>query len=212
MADFTSLREAMVAEQIERRGVRDRRVLDAMRRVPRERFVDAPTPELAYADQALTIGSGQTISQPYMVAVMTEALDLRGSERVLEIGTGSGYQTAILCALAGHVFSVERHADLAAEARQRLAALGCTNVDLVVGDGSAGYEPAAPYDRILVTAGAPQVPPSLVAQLGERGRLVVPVGTQTHQVLTVVDKRNGATSVNGREECVFVPLVGREGW
>jgi protein-L-isoaspartate(D-aspartate) O-methyltransferase len=212
MVDFAALRSAMVAQQLAGRGIRDPRVLDAMGRVPREAFVPAWERARAYADQALSIGEGQTISQPFMVAIMSEALDLVGTERVLEIGTGSGYQAAILGQLAREVISVERLEALAEAARQRLEALGHHNVRVCVGDGSVGYPQGAPYDAILVAAGAPRVPEALKAQLAPDGRLVVPVGPLGHQALTLVRREGETFSETARENCVFVPLVGREGW
>jgi protein-L-isoaspartate(D-aspartate) O-methyltransferase len=212
MPEFAEARARMVAEQLERRGIADRRVLDAMRSVPRHEFVASADRLRAYADQALPIGEGQTISQPYMVAAMTEALALTGVERVLEIGTGSGYQAAVLAELARDVISIERHAALAEEARGRLAALGYSRVEVLVGDGSTGYLPRAPYDAILVAAGAPRVPGALTAQLADGGRLAIPVGPYGQQELRVV-RRDGARLVEtAREACVFVPLVGAEGW
>jgi protein-L-isoaspartate(D-aspartate) O-methyltransferase len=202
----------MVDTQIASRGVRDERVLDAMRQVPRHLFVPEPFQADAYADRPVTIGEGQTISQPFMVALMTEALALDGSERVLEIGTGSGYQTAILARLASQVTSIERHAVLAERAAGLLASLGITNVEIVVGDGTEGYAAAAPFDRILVTAGAPAVPDALRTQLADGGRLVIPVGPSGHQRLLSVDRRGERFSSREGESCVFVPLVGRHGW
>jgi protein-L-isoaspartate(D-aspartate) O-methyltransferase len=202
----------MVSEQLERRGIRDPRVLDAMRNVPRHLFVPPERQASAYDDQALSIGDGQTISQPYMVAIMTEALSIAAGARILEIGTGSGYQAAILAVLAREVITIERRPGLAAAAGRRLASLGFTNVTVVVADGSVGYPGAAPYDAVLATAGAPQVPASLRTQLADGARLVVPVGSAFHQDLVVIERR-GETFVESRGEgCVFVPLVGREGW
>ena len=201
----------MVANQLVSRGIRDPRVLDAMARVPRHLFVPAEAVPLAYADRALPIGHGQTISQPYMVAVMTEALTLRGGERVLEIGTGSGYQAAILAELARDVVTIERRPELAEAARTRLASLGYKNITVVVADGTAG-EAGIPYDAILVTAGAPRVPASLRAQLADGGRLVIPIGTHGQQDLTVIARSGGVFVESVHEGCVFVPLVGREGW
>jgi protein-L-isoaspartate(D-aspartate) O-methyltransferase len=206
-------RAAMVERQIEARGVRDIRVLDAMRAVPRHVFVPEALRSQAHDDHALAIGDGQTISQPYMVAVMTEALAPEAHHRVLEVGTGSGYQTAVLARLSGMVFSVERHPRLADLARDTLASLGVTNLVIFVGDGSEGLPDGAPFDRILVTAGAPAVPAALEAQLAVGGRLVIPVGPAGHQHLTTVDRRDG--NVFERTEsigCVFVPLIGRQGW
>jgi len=209
--DFEDLRSSMVADQLVRRGIRDPRVLDAMSRVPRHLFVPAEAVSLAYADRALAIGSGQTISQPYMVAVMTQALALLGGERVLEIGTGSGYQAAILGELAREVVTIERHADLAEAARVRLESLGFKNISVVVGDGTA-VAAAVPYDAILVTAGAPRVPESLKAQLADGGRLVIPIGSYAHQELTVIVRRGDAFVESLHDSCVFVPLVGLQAW
>ena len=205
-------RSRMVASQLERRGIRDARVLDAMRRVPRHCFVAATQRSSAYDDRALPIGEGQTISQPYMVAVMTAALELRPDARVLEIGTGSGYQAAVLAEIAREVMTIERRPALGDAARTRLAALGYTNITVVVADGSLGYPERAPYDGIIVTAGAPQVPLSLQSQLADEARLVVPVGSSLQQDLVVVTRRDGRFVELRREACVFVPLVGEEGW
>jgi len=202
----------MVDEQLAARGVKDARVLDAMRRVPRDAFVPAESRALAYTDRALPIAGGQTISQPYMVAVMTEALQLQPADRVLEVGTGSGYQAAILGELAGHVTTIERHAELADRARATLASLGYANVMVLIADGSRGWPDGAPYDAILVAAGSPQVPPSLKAQLADGGRLVVPVGPREHQTLTLIRRVGERFHEAKREGCVFVPLIGEEGW
>ena len=210
--DFAAAREEMVRVQIERRGVRDRRVLGAMRAVPRELFVDPGSEWEAYADRALAIGWGQTISQPYIVAVMTEALALEPGERVLEIGTGSGYQAAVLSHLARTVVTMERHAGLADRARIRLEQLGCSNAQVVVGDGTEGYATGAPWSAILVTAGAPRVPDALTGQLGDGGRLVIPVGDEWQQDLLTVLRRGDVLETSRGESCVFVPLVGRHGW
>ena len=195
------------------RGIRDPRVLEAMRRVPRHRFVPEASQALAYRDRALPIGSGQTISQPFMVAVMTEALMLEGSERVLEVGTGSGYQTAILAELAALVITMERRRELAEAARATLASLGYENVDVMVGDGTLGLGERAPFDRILVTAGAPRVPGALTRQLSnQHGRLVIPVGPFAQQRLTIVVRDGDRFSESVRDACVFVPLVGDDAW
>jgi protein-L-isoaspartate(D-aspartate) O-methyltransferase len=212
MADGEDARAAMVEEQLVARGIRDADVLAAMGRVPREAFVPPESRMLAYADRALPIGGGQTISQPYMVAAMTEALQLRPTDNVLEVGAGSGYQAAILGALAATVTTIERRAELAEWARLNLASIHCGNVAVVVGDGSRGWPAAAPYDAILVAAGAPGVPPSLTAQLAEGGRLVLPVGPLGHQVLTIVRRVGDQLAESTREGCVFVPLIGEEGW
>lgn len=202
----------MLRQQLRRRGIRDVRVLSAMGRVPRERFVPHISEAEAYADRALGIACGQTISQPFIVGLMTQALQLTGRETVLEIGTGSGYQTAVLAELCAEVVSLERHAELSQRAGATLRELGYTNVTLVVGDGSRGYPPRAPYPRIIVTAAAEHVPPSLEAQLEEGGTLVIPVGGTKYQVLQAIQKRDGALVPVELSGCRFVPLVGDEGW
>jgi protein-L-isoaspartate(D-aspartate) O-methyltransferase len=210
--DDAAKRDRMVREQLERRGVRDARVLAAMRRVPRHLFVPAAQQDAGYDDRALPIGEGQTISQPYMVAVMTAELALTETARVLEIGTGSGYQAAVLAAIAAEVISMERRADLATRARTVFETLGIRNVEVVIGDGSAGYPSRAPYDAIVVTAGAPRVPPALPAQLAIGGRLVVPVGTPSHQDLVILSRRPDGYDQRLGDACVFVPLIGEGGW
>jgi protein-L-isoaspartate(D-aspartate) O-methyltransferase len=205
-------RERMVEEQLVRRGITDARVLDAMRRTPRHRFVEEALRDRAYGDHPLPIGEGQTISQPYMVAAMTQLLRLDGSEKVLEIGTGSGYQTAILSALARRVCSVERVPALAARARRVIEELGLTNVIVRTGDGTYGWPDEAPFGRVLVTAGAPQVPGPLFQQLAEGGRLVVPVGEPQSQTLYVIEKVDGRMRTSADCGCVFVKLVGKYGW
>jgi protein-L-isoaspartate(D-aspartate) O-methyltransferase len=202
----------MVEHQIQSRGVEDRLVLDAMRKVPRHLFVPRERADSAYADRPLPIGCGQTISQPYMVAVMTEALGLKGPEKVLEIGTGSGYQAAILAEIADHVVSLERQPELADTAAQVLKALGYVNVEIVVGDGSKGYAAGAPYDGIVVTAGAPEIPAVLIEQLADGGRLVIPVGSSFQQTLMRVTRRGDDHEIERMEGCVFVPLIGEYGW
>ena len=202
----------MVESQIATRGIRDPRVLDAMRTVPRHCFVPADLQDHAYEDHPLHIGCGQTISQPYMVALMTEQLELCAEDRVLEIGTGSGYQAAILATLAEDVVSIERSPTLAERARMRLDDLGYDNVTVVTGDGTLGWPDRAPYGAILVTAGGPQVPASLKDQLEVGGRLVCPVGSREVQRLAkVVRTRKGIKESQGIS-CVFVPLIGTEGW
>ncbi len=203
---------AWIDDQLVARGIRDTRVLDAMRRVPRHEFVEHETQRLAYADRALPIGDGQTISQPYMVAAMTEALRLHGRERVLDVGTGSGYQAAILAELAREVVTIERRPELADAARKRLDSLGYRNVRVLVGDGSVGYVDDAPYDGILVAAASPRVPESLKHQLADGGRLVIPVGPPDQQRLTIVCRDGDRFVESVHEGCVFVPLVGAEGW
>ena len=211
--DESTARHRMVSEQIESREVRDARVLDAMRRVPRHLFVPESVRERAYEDRPQPIGDRQTISQPLMVGMMTELLHLWGDEKVLEIGTGSGYQTAILAELAGRVISVERHASLANRARELLAHLGYGNVEVHAGDGSRGYPPKAQYNRILVTAGSPSIPDPLVEQLASGGRMVIPVGSSDVQTLKILFKdSSGRVTVDDYGECLFVPLIGCHGW
>jgi protein-L-isoaspartate(D-aspartate) O-methyltransferase len=207
-----SRRHQMVEHQIKARGIKDPLVLAALSKVPRHVFVAPEYADAAYEDRPLSIGQGQTISQPYMVAVMTVALKLKGGERVLEIGTGSGYQTAILAEICTHVVSVERKPDLSAAAEVVLRDLGYANVELVVGDGSRGHPAGAPYDGILVTAGAPEVPRVLLGQLAEGGRLVIPVGNSFQQTLTSVTKMGREYRTERLEGCVFVPLIGEYGW
>jgi protein-L-isoaspartate(D-aspartate) O-methyltransferase len=202
----------MVEEQLVRRGITDERVLGAMRRVPRHRFVEEALRDRAYGDHPLPIGENQTISQPYIVAAMTQLLQLGGAEKVLEVGTGSGYQTAILAELARRVCSVERLPGLAMRARRTLEDLGYTNAVVKTADGTYGWSDEAPFDRILVTAGAPTVPAPLFQQLVEGGRLVVPVGEAQAQVLHVVEKVDGQMRTSTDCGCVFVKLVGRYGW
>jgi protein-L-isoaspartate(D-aspartate) O-methyltransferase len=211
-AEYAVDRERMVRDQIEARGVSDRRVLAAMRAVPRHLFVPAYQRDAAYRDTPLAIGQGQTISQPYIVALMTELLELAGDERVLEIGTGSGYQAAILGWLAAEVVTIERFSSLAQEARDRLAALGCSNVRVEVGDGSRGWPEGAPYDAIVVTAASPGVPDPLPDQLADGGRLVVPVGPRWTQHLVRVRREGGAFKRETLIGVAFVPLIGEHGW
>ncbi|MEO0206599.1 MAG: protein-L-isoaspartate(D-aspartate) O-methyltransferase [candidate division WOR-3 bacterium] len=202
----------MVKEQIIARGVKDERVIDAMLRVPRHFFVDKTYYHQAYNDYPLPIGNGQTISQPYMVAVMTELLELKGNESVLEIGTGSGYQTAILALLCNRVFTIERISELSFRARKILYELGFNNINFLVGDGSVGWPDYAPYDGIIVTAGAPETPRALIDQLADKGRLVIPIGGEYFQILNVIKKHKGTILRKELFECTFVPLVGKEGW
>jgi len=210
--DYKKLREEMVKRQLIPRGINDRRVLDAFLRVEREKFVPSSLREDAYKDFPLSIGEGQTISQPYMAALMTQCLNLRGEEKILEIGTGSGYQTAILALLGWQVYSVERIPSLAEKAKKLLKKMGYDNVKIFVGNGTVGLEQYAPYDRILVTAGAKDIPPPLIQQLAEEGIMVIPVGNAYSQELMVVKKKDGKISSKGVERCVFVPLIGQYGW
>lgn len=210
--DFERLREVMVASQVEARGLNDPRVVVVMRAVPRHRFVPRELAAKAYDDSPLAIGCGQTISQPYMVALMTDLLDLQPQDRVLEVGTGSGYQTALLASLARSVVSIERYAELSNNARRILEELGYTNVTALVGDGSLGCPDDAPFDKILVTAGSPSVPHSLCEQLVIGGRMVCPVGSRDDQeIVSLVRGETGFTRDHG-VRCRFVPLVGEEGW
>lgn len=209
---FARERQLMVDDQLVRRGIGDPKVLEAMAAIPREAFVPESLRSAAYRDSPLMIGHGQTISQPYMVALMTQALELTGAERVLEIGTGSGYQTAILARLAREVVTVERIAALAETAGARLAGMGYSNVIAAVGDGTLGHAKAAPYDRILVTAGAPDVPDALVDQLADAGILVIPTGSRIEQTLWRVRRRGGTIDKSELVGCIFVPLIGAQGW
>lgn len=213
MTDFSYQRERMVRDQIAARGIRDERVLAALRSVPRHLFVREHLRSRAYGDHALPTGSGQTISQPYIVARMTELLELSPEDSVLEVGTGTGYQTAILAHLARRVYSLERVSDLAREAIVRMRELGLTNVKIQVFDGTVGWSEFAPYDAILVTAGAPRVPEPLLDQLAVDGRLVLPEGDRVQQRLVVYTKdRRGQILRRSGEPVAFVPLIGRHGW
>lgn len=210
---YDTLRRQMVESQLVARGIADRRVLDAMRRIPRHLFVHPDLARQAYDDAPLPIAGNQTISQPYVVAFMTEALRLRGTERVLEIGTGSGYQTAVLCALTAHVCTLEYLPRLAATASDTLARLGCDNVEIHVGDGSQGLPDMAPFDAIIVTAAAPAVPGPLRSQLApDGGRLVVPVGRHDAQDLLRVTRQGDRWRIEKLLPVRFVPLRGRYGF
>ena len=210
--DYRLARERMVRDQLMPRGIRDRRVLDAMGKVPRDRFVEEALVGEAYNDHPLPIGHGQTISQPYIVALMTEALELEGNEKVLEIGTGSGYQTAILAELAYRVYTVERIRALMVEARRTLADLNYDNVLFKAFDGTLGWEEYAPYQGVIVTAGAPKVPGPLLDQLAEGGRLVIPTGNRTSQELIKITKRGQRYVEKNLGGCRFVNLIGVHGW
>ncbi len=205
-------RERMVAEQLVPRGIKDPRVLEAMGKVPRHLFVDEALRDKAYGDHPLPIGEGQTISQPFMVGRMTELLRLTGTEKVLEVGTGSGYQAAVLAQLAARVCTIERLAKLAARARETLERLGITNVWVRTANGTFGWPDEAPFDRILVAAGGPSIPPPLLEQLAEGGRMVMPVGQADYQKLQVIDKIGGQARVTEDSECVFVKLIGKFAW
>ena len=211
-ARFARERERMVEEQLVRRGITERRVLDAMRKVPRHLFVEEALRDRAYGDYPLPIGEGQTISQPYMVGIMTQLLRLTGGEKVLEIGTGSGYQTAVLAELARRVCSVERVPSLAHRARATLEGLGYTNVWIRTADGTLGWPDEAPFDCIMVSAAAPSVPEPLFDQLAEGGRMVLPVGDSVSQTLTVVERVEGKMRTTADAGCVFVKLIGKYGW
>jgi protein-L-isoaspartate(D-aspartate) O-methyltransferase len=209
---FTAQRREMVDQQIRTRGVSDERVLKAMAKVPREQFIPDPLRIRAYDDHPLPIADGQTISQPYIVALMTELAELTGNEKVLEIGTGSGYQAAILAELAERVFSIERNKKLAWAAEKVLPELGYHNVLIRVADGTHGWLEEAPYDAIIVTAGAPEIPQALVDQLADGGRLIIPVGDEATQTLYRVRYRYGRTKTEQHGSCRFVKLIGRYGW
>lgn len=210
--DFASLRERMVEEQLIPRGISEPSVLETFKKVERHKFVPKEFLDSSYSDHPLPIGSGQTISQPYIVALMTESLRLTGKEKVLEIGTGSGYQAAILAELSAKVCSVERISVLAERAAKTLAEIGYKNIEIDVRDGSLGWEEHAPYDAIMITASCPGRPKALLNQLADGGRLIAPIGGAFGQVLTLYEKEGD--TINTREicGCVFVPLIGKEGW
>jgi protein-L-isoaspartate(D-aspartate) O-methyltransferase len=210
--DFTWAREKMVQEQLVARGIAQRRVLEAMRKIPRHFFVDAGLISRAYDDCALPIGDKQTLSQPYMAARMIEALDLRGEEKLLEIGTGSGYQTAVLAEICFNVFSVEKIRNLARKAREVLDKLEYHNIAIHVGDGTIGWSEHAPYDAIIVAAGAPELPRPLLDQLSVGGRLVLPVGSEQNQVLVRITRTASGFTDEQLGDCKFVKLWGKYGW
>ncbi len=209
---FVGQRRNMVESQLRARGIRDERVLAAMFHVPRHEFVSGEYRDQAYEDHPIPIGEGQTISQPYIVAIMLEALALGPADAVLEVGTGSGYQTALLSELTRQVYSVERHASLARAAQVTLARLGYANVEVLLGDGSQGLPERAPFDAIVVSAAAPQIPAPLFEQLREGGRMVIPVGPAHAQELQLVRKHRGEPVITNLERCRFVPLIGTDGY
>jgi protein-L-isoaspartate(D-aspartate) O-methyltransferase len=210
---YEAERQAMVEQQLRSRDIHSERVLQAMARIPRHEFVPPPQVPSAYDDRALPIGPWETISQPYMVALMTEAAAVRPGDHILEIGTGAGYQAAILAYLGARVHTIERNAELAEEARHRLARLGYGDLATVItGDGSQGYPDAAPYDAIVVTAASPRVPQALLDQLVDGGRLVIPVGNRMTQQLHLIVKVGERTIDRTLTGCQFVPLVGKEAW
>jgi len=212
MEEYQSLRDLMVATQLIPRGIKDERVLGAMRKVPRHLFMPDSVRYSAYEDMAMPIGEGQTISQPYMVAIMTELLELTGIEKILEIGTGSGYQAAILAELAAEVYTMERIAVLADRASEKLKALGYENVHVVIGDGTIGLGSSAPFDRIIITAAAPSIPPPLISQLTEGGIIVAPVGERFSQYLIKGRRVKDHFAEEYHTPCAFVPLIGKHGW
>ena len=205
-------RAAMVEHQLRRRGIRDERVLAAMSKVPREEFVSPQDRASSYADHPIAIGEQQTTSQPYMIAAMLQAAEIKPEDRVLEIGAGSGYQTALLAELAREVFAVERYTSLADSARERLQRMGYTNTTVVAGDGSLGLVQSAPFDAIIVSAAAPHIPQALIDQLAPGGRLVIPVGEAQHQILQLARRWPDGIKVTSLEPCRFVPLIGEQGF
>jgi protein-L-isoaspartate(D-aspartate) O-methyltransferase len=209
---FARERLAMVEQQLRQRGIHDERVLAAMNRVARHEFVPPQDWPEAYADRPIAIAEQQTTSQPYMIAAMLQAAEVEPADRVLEIGAGSGYQTALLAELASHVFAIERYPTLVDQARQVLDRLGYQNITLAAGDGTLGLPEAAPFDAIVVSAAAPKLPPALIEQLAVGGRLVIPVGDASEQVLQVVEKQADGIAVRSLEGCRFVPLIGQQGF
>ncbi len=212
MVSFQVEREKMVSDQIEGRGIPDERLLNAMRKVPRHLFVPEEAQEFAYRDSPVRIGSGQTISQPYIVALMTSLLEVKGGQKVLDVGTGSGYQAAILAEMGAKVHTIERHPELARQAEALFQSLGYDSIRVHVDDGSQGLEAFAPYDRILVAAAGPKVPEPLLKQLADGGKLVIPVGKRSSQTLEVWKKVGEDYQRRGDIPVVFVPLVGEHGW
>jgi protein-L-isoaspartate(D-aspartate) O-methyltransferase len=209
--DYEALRKRMVEEQLICRGIKNEKVLGIFRKIERHKFVPEDLRPNAYSDFPVPIGEGQTISQPYIVALMTEYLGLKGDEKVLEIGTGSGYQTAILAGLAKEVYSIERFESLAKKAEDSFRAAGYTNIKIKIGDGSLGWPEEAPFERIIITAATPRVPLPLVDQLKENGKLILPLGESFSQELTLIEKKNNKLEATDICGCVFVPLVGKYG-
>ncbi|MFH0925821.1 MAG: protein-L-isoaspartate(D-aspartate) O-methyltransferase [bacterium] len=209
---FDRLREKMINEQIIGRGIKNEIIVEAFRKIPRHLFVEEALAVRAYDDNPLPIGEKQTISQPYTVALMTELLELKGTERVLEIGSGSGYQTAILAQLVEKVYSVERIKILVEKSRKMMDELRYYNVQISLDDGTLGWKDKAPFDRILVAAGSPEVPEPLLSQLAEDGKMIIPIGDKSFQRLTLIEKKEGKTIQTDKGEFTFVKLVGRHGW
>lgn len=212
MKNYENLRHLMVETQLITRRIKDKRVLETMRKIPRHLFMPEIYRDEAYEDMALPIGNDQTISQPYMVAAMTELLELDGSEKVLEIGTGSGYQAAILAELAREVYTIERIPSLGENVRDKLKEMGYDNIYVVIGDGSKGLIEKSPFDRIIITAATPKIPECLVDQLNEGGIIVAPVGQRFSQILIKARKAKGILKEEYHTPCVFVPLIGEYGW
>ncbi len=212
MKNFEKLRDLMVETQLIPRGIKDKRVLEAMRKIPRHLFMSESYWDNAYEDMALPIGEGQTISQPYMVAIMTELLELSGTEKVLEIGTGSGYQAALLAELAREIYTIERIEAIGENVRHKLKEMGYDNIYVVIDDGSKGLPGKSPFDRIIITAAAPKIPDCLVGQLNEGGIIVAPVGQRFSQILIKGEKIKGILREEYHTPCVFVPLIGEHGW
>jgi protein-L-isoaspartate(D-aspartate) O-methyltransferase len=210
--DYAELRKRMVQEQIASRGIRDPRIIASMEKIPRHLFVPENLRDQAYEDSPLPIGEGQTISQPYIVAWMTSLLEISEDDRVLEVGSGSGYQTAVLCELAGQVYTIEMNAELAARAEEALRLLGYKNFAIRIADGTRGWPEEAPFNGVMVTAGAPSVPQPLLDELADGGRMVIPVGSKSMQMLTLIRRKGGEFETVQEGNCAFVPLLGEFGW